>query len=435
MTGECLSARRLASAAALIFSVLGLSACGTVPLIVVGMDAQEIQRISDFELCHASNTLVETRGRRFPTIEAEIARRGLTCGGAATAEAAELGNEAMMDPSGEPPAQSAGTPTTALRNVNVRAGPGTEHAVRRVLRAGEAVMVLRVLGTWCECMDGTTVVYVSCAQLAPPAGGWGALASGSAGEVPSYDHNSAYPDLRRRLLREGWNPYRPPGYVQGGGCMAGDIRCQGFSETIFCAGTGQATCWYGWRRGDQYLLIAGLGESDQQGVGGVRQCSNLVYSDDGHPWEWCRQDRPRASAVSSLSLALIQALPGWTLLQGDPRCEADARTSVSGDFNGDGVVDYAVRVARGGRAQIVALLNVAGRYQIVVLEDGSVADLRAQLLTVVRRGSRHLIIDSTDLPRRPMTLPNDAPVGGTCESSSYIYLIRGSTVARAFTSD
>jgi hypothetical protein len=105
---------------------------------------------------------------------------------------------------------------------------------------------------------------------------------------------------------------------------------------------------------------------------------------------------------------------------------------VSGDFNGDGRADYAARVARGKQGRIVAFLSDRPGYRTLVLEEGSRESMDAQALSVARRGSRHFIIDNRD---RLMTLTNDAPVGGTCEASSYLYLIQGTSVRRAFTSD
>jgi hypothetical protein len=76
-----------------------------------------------------------------------------------------------------------GTPTKALRNANMRSGPGTEHRILGLLKTGEPLRVLRVAGTWCECMTSDSrLVYVSCSLLAPPPSGWGtAPASAAAG--------------------------------------------------------------------------------------------------------------------------------------------------------------------------------------------------------------------------------------------------------------
>lgn len=165
-----------------------MAGCGNVPLIVHGMNAQEIQAISDFELCHASNTLAETRGRRYPTIEHEIARRGLTCGPntVQVAEATDLATESAMTP-----APAEGAETRALRNVNMRAGPGTNHRIVGLLRTGEQITVLAVSGSWCECMtSGGQRVYVSCNYLSVPLGGWAAIGGTAEPMTTSMDASS-----------------------------------------------------------------------------------------------------------------------------------------------------------------------------------------------------------------------------------------------------
>jgi uncharacterized protein YgiM (DUF1202 family) len=54
----------------------------------------------------------------------------------------------------------------ATRSVNVRAGPGTNYAVVRTLRAGQEVAVSRITGTWCELIiAGVEHAYVTCSFL------------------------------------------------------------------------------------------------------------------------------------------------------------------------------------------------------------------------------------------------------------------------------
>jgi hypothetical protein len=236
------------------------------------MDATKIQEVSDYRLCDAAAVKLDLNGRRYPVIEGEIARRGISCAGHIAAvindcsrlqvlnsgidktgqgviftvrnDSAEARNFRIRhegrqsrlfaigpetterfgitaDPNvpwlGEPTevtegdggiefvecrtvlgayrmqyrpqagsAPSAGgdsaletrstgesTRSRATRNVNMRSGPGTAHAIVRTLRAGEEVAVLRVVGAWCECMaEGGVRAYVSCAFLSAPSGGW-----------------------------------------------------------------------------------------------------------------------------------------------------------------------------------------------------------------------------------------------------------------------
>ncbi len=148
-------------------------ACTHAPLFIKDLDEQEIQRVSDDDLCRASSTFQETRGRTYQNIEGEIARRGLTCGAQARTPVAE---PAETEPA--EPAEPAQVTVQALRNVNMRAGPGTSHRVLGVLRPGDEVTVVRVVGTWCECMTADDRrVYVSCGLLSVPPGGWATFQS------------------------------------------------------------------------------------------------------------------------------------------------------------------------------------------------------------------------------------------------------------------
>ena len=156
----------------LLFAV-ALAGCQHSPLLIAGLDEVEITKVSDERLCNASATFVETRGRKFPVIEKEIARRGLTCGDndVQIADAEQIALEATASTASPAEAQ-----TRATRNVNMRAGPGTDHSIIGLLRAGDQVTVLAVGGNWCECLtSGGQRVFISCSYLSAPSGGWESL--------------------------------------------------------------------------------------------------------------------------------------------------------------------------------------------------------------------------------------------------------------------
>lgn len=389
----------------LLLAIFAAGGCAHGPAAVSRMDATKIQEVSDYRLCDAAAVKLDLNGRRYPVIENEIARRGISCAGHIAAvvndcsrlqvlnsgidktgqgviftvrnDNAEARNfrirhegrqsrlftigPAMTerfgitaDPNvpwlGEPietvegdgdiellecrtvlgayrmqyrpqagsvpSAVSAtasqtssigeGTRRRATRNVNMRAGPGTNHAIVRTLRAGEEVVVLKVVGAWCECMaeDGTRA-YVSCSFLSSPPGGRassdrpGVQLSGT--PVPSFRAGTPYPQVRQQLIRGGWIPYRLQG--SGPGCAPGDGRCRGFSETAFCSGVGRATCIYTWRRGTSYLLIHAVGEMAGQEFDAIRECGALVVNPAAPQdwWTWCRpaQIAPRVRALSA----------------------------------------------------------------------------------------------------------------------------------------
>jgi Bacterial SH3 domain len=271
----------------LALTLFGTTSCAVRPDAVRRMDATRIQEISDYRLCDAAAVNLDLRGQRYPVIDAEIARRGISCDehiaavvsdcsrlrvlnwgndgtgqgiiftvqnesdelktfrirhddrgsrmftiGPSTTErfgiTADPNVERLEEPletsegdggielqecrpalasyrfnyrpqgqgsSGAAVAQAPapqtrstqqGVASRATRNVNMRAGPGTNHAVVGSLRAGEQITVLSVVGTWCECMtNGGQRVYVSCNFLSPPARGRATLGMGqTAAQAP-----------------------------------------------------------------------------------------------------------------------------------------------------------------------------------------------------------------------------------------------------------
>lgn len=252
-----------------------LAGCTRTTTQVVRGDRQ-IQGLTAVELCNAAVNLESATGQRLASIEAEITHRRLSCD-KVMAEAGPV----VVSPSAPAAVVAAGSLVRATGAVNMRAGPGTRHAVLGTLRAGDEVTVLSVQGTWCECMASGRRVFISCRLLATPAGGW-ARFSNAGTTIPQFSTGTPYPSVRASLVSLGWAPYQ----LGGSGCVSGDARCGGFTETIFCAGTGQATCWYAWRRGTEYLLVAGVGEASGQAFGELRRCSRIAMSNE-HPWQWC----------------------------------------------------------------------------------------------------------------------------------------------------
>lgn len=408
-----------------------VGACYHSPILIADLDAAKIRKVSDKRLCNASVTFQETRGKRYPTIEAEISRRGLSCGTSASAFASPATDPTTQDETATIGLDEQSFRARALRNVNMRRGPGTDQEVIGVLPAGYEIAVLRIAGSWCECMTADARrVYVSCGFLSPPKGGW---ASSSGAPLPRFVENSPYPQVRRQLISAGWEPYRLSGRGVIG-CRPNEV-CMGFPETAFCTGTGQNSCWYTWRRRSEHLLIVGLGEAEGQAFGGMRRCSTVVYSDE-HPWQWCRPPAPVATAPGRTWQELVgHHFKGWVPRRASQFCGDAAKSSVSGDFNGDGVTDHAARIFWATRGQIVAFISSGNDFTPIVLEQDTADAIMGQALGVERRGTTHYIMAGSNQPRRPTVLRTDAVTGGTCEASSYIFIMQGSSVTRAFTSD
>ena len=127
---------------------------------------------------------------------------------------------------------------------------------------------------------------------------------------------------------------------------------------------------------------------------------------------------------------------GWKLSSVTDGCGSDYNNStVSGDFNGDGKNDYAVKFIKGRRGYILAFVSSGSNYKSHTLESGSTKDIKNQGLGIARKGETYGEIINDDFDRATRRLQNDAPAGGLCESSAYFYIYRNGAFKRAFTSD
>jgi hypothetical protein len=127
---------------------------------------------------------------------------------------------------------------------------------------------------------------------------------------------------------------------------------------------------------------------------------------------------------------------GWKLSAVESGCPRDFKRSlVIGDFDGDRKRDYTVKSMSGQKGYIVAFLSRGTDYNPYVLEDGSASEMRSQGLSVARKGETYPEIVNDNFDRVTRRLQHDAPVGGTCESSAYLYIYRNGTFRRAFVSD
>jgi hypothetical protein len=115
--------------------------------------------------------------------------------------------------------------------------------------------------------------------------------------------------------------------------------------------------------------------------------------------------------------------PGWKFDRSPPRssyCAAELRTTiVSGNFNADRKLDYAVKIVKGREGLILGFIARGTDYQAHVLEKVSATELKTVLLRVARKGEEYPVDDDLNTKR----LSNDAPYTVPCESDSFAYYV------------
>jgi hypothetical protein len=117
---------------------------------------------------------------------------------------------------------------------------------------------------------------------------------------------------------------------------------------------------------------------------------------------------------------LTKTYPGWRQMATATYCIPKFQQSVvTGDFDGDGSRDFAVKFIQGNKGYIIAFLASRADYRPYVLMNTTAQDIKRIGLSVGRKGQR----DQSE--EGPMSiLPNDAPLIGTCESDACYFIYR-----------
>jgi hypothetical protein len=132
---------------------------------------------------------------------------------------------------------------------------------------------------------------------------------------------------------------------------------------------------------------------------------------------------PFAQSVAvptKIQIYLNRTNPGWKQTGTATNCIPKFRQSVvSGDFDGDGRRDYAVKFTQHQKGYIVAFLARGSDYQPYILIDTSAREIRAIGLSIGHKGQR----DENE-EGRVSVLGNDAPLIGACESDGCYHVYR-----------
>jgi hypothetical protein len=131
--------------------------------------------------------------------------------------------------------------------------------------------------------------------------------------------------------------------------------------------------------------------------------------------------RQPVSGADAVRRTLDKHWPGWSAEDRAEGCYEDWRGWMrQGDFNGDGVQDYLVKVRHGENGYVFAFLTQGETFDVRVLEQQPGSSFQNIGLHLARRGESYF-----DYTRNRMArVTTDSPIVGTCESSSTIFLYR-----------
>ena len=101
---------------------------------------------------------------------------------------------------------------------------------------------------------------------------------------------------------------------------------------------------------------------------------------------------------------------GWKLQKDECYPDSPGKAVVTGNFNGDKKLDYAVKLVRGKKGFIIAFLARKQSYKAFVLHDTDAEDVKSLSLDVWKKGERF------ELGEQNVYLRYDAPSDFRCES-------------------
>ncbi len=110
---------------------------------------------------------------------------------------------------------------------------------------------------------------------------------------------------------------------------------------------------------------------------------------------------------------------GWKLASTSDFCSTEFRRAiVSGDFDGDGKIDYTVKIVKGSKGYVLAFLARNNRYETHILHSIKASDVIDTGLSIFRKGEKYSTGDVGDENPTSITLKNDAPFDGPCASDT-----------------
>lgn len=111
---------------------------------------------------------------------------------------------------------------------------------------------------------------------------------------------------------------------------------------------------------------------------------------------------------------LDSSYKGWQFSRASKYCTSSTTNGeISGDFDGNGKTDYAVKIKRGSKGYVIAFLSRGANYKPFVLENKSATNIEDTAL---------------ELERGRIFVAN-------CETSSYFFIYRRGKFIRQFVSD
>jgi hypothetical protein len=110
---------------------------------------------------------------------------------------------------------------------------------------------------------------------------------------------------------------------------------------------------------------------------------------------------------------------GWKLASTSSDCAEEYRRAVvSGNFDNDKKMDYAVKIIKGRKGYLLAFLARKNNYETHILHNMSASEIKYTALGVFRKGEKYTTGDEEEENPSFIILKNDVPFDGPCASDA-----------------
>lgn len=107
---------------------------------------------------------------------------------------------------------------------------------------------------------------------------------------------------------------------------------------------------------------------------------------------------------------------GWKLQKDVCNPGEPGKAVVTGNFNGDGKLDYAVKFVRAKKGLVIAFLAQTQNYKAFILHNTDAEEVKYLSLGILKKGSKFPYGGANDVEGKSFRLRFDAPEDYRCES-------------------
>lgn len=108
---------------------------------------------------------------------------------------------------------------------------------------------------------------------------------------------------------------------------------------------------------------------------------------------------------------------GWKIPKMSGNC-GDLKSIATGDFDGNGKTDYVLKISTSKKGFMLAFINQNNDFKPFLLHKFELSEIKDVGVLIYKKGEKYSLGEPGEENAKYITLKNDAPYDGVCESDS-----------------